>query len=625
MSRSLLHWVGFDSHPHGHDHGDAVDGAHHVHVHGAIDPAVATTARGIWAVKWSFVVLAIAAALQFAVVAASGSVALLADAIHNIADAATAVPLWIAFLFAHRKANSRFTYGYGKVEDLAGAIVVLVIFSSVVVAAWQALHRLLHPHPLNHLGVLAIAGVVGFVGNEIAAVLRIRVGREMESAALIADGYHARADGFTSLAVVVGAAGVWLGFPLADPIVGLLIAATILVIVWQSAGAVLTRLLDGVDPKVVAEIRHAAEHLPEIRELLDVRARWIGHQLHARADIAIAATLSVGDSIALADRFRAQVVKHLPALASFHVALAENREAASHNEDRQEDCVMRHHHLTLAAALMAFVLSMAALLALVLGRQWMWFGAGTAAAILAAHITLHWLAVGLGGATLAAYGLGWLHGDTAEGNATAPRTTGTVIHWAWRYDLLLWLISLGRESAFRQKQIDLAGIAPGETVLDVGCGTGTLAIAAKRRVGDSGRVYGIDASPEMIARARKKASKAGLELKFEAAAIEALPFPDATFDVVLSTVMLHHLPDQARQQGLREIRRILKPGGRLFAVDFGGSVSERHSRVGRHSNHAHFDILQLIPELKEVGLSGVSSGKVGFRDLWFVSSTAPTG
>lgn len=325
MAGDLLSWVGFARHGHPHAHAVIDDGAGHAHVHGALDPAIATTARGIWAVKWSFVVLATAAALQFAVFAASGSVALLADAIHNIADATTAIPLWIAFLFAHRKANSRFTYGYGKVEDLAGAVIVLVIFSSVVAAAWQAIHRLLHPHPVSHLGALAIAGLVGFVGNEVAAVLRIRVGREMDSAALIADGYHARADGLTSLAVIVGAAGVWLGFPLADPIVGLLIATTIVVVVWQSAGTVFRRLLDSVEPNIVAEMHHAAEHVSGIHAVLDARARWIGHQLHAQADIAVGSTLTVGDSIELSNRYRAEVMKHLPALASLHVEITESR------------------------------------------------------------------------------------------------------------------------------------------------------------------------------------------------------------------------------------------------------------------------------------------------------------
>ncbi len=325
MGRGLLNWFARHEHEHAHAGDVTRDGLRHAHVHGVLDPAIAATARGIWAVKWSFIVLALAAALQFAVVAASGSVALLADAIHNIADATTAVPLWIAFVFARRKPDSRFTYGYGRVEDLAGAVIVIVIFSSVVVAVWQAVARLLHPHPVNHLGALAIAGIAGSAGNEIAAILRIRVGREMSSAALTADGYHARADGLTSLAVVVGAAGVWLGFPLADPIVGLLIAATIVGVVWQSAGAVFSRLLDGVEPNVIEQMHHASEHVEGILELLGARARWIGHQLHAEADIAIEPGLSVREGVDLADRFKAEVIEHLPALASRHVSIVERQ------------------------------------------------------------------------------------------------------------------------------------------------------------------------------------------------------------------------------------------------------------------------------------------------------------
>jgi cation diffusion facilitator family transporter len=325
VASSLLNWFAGRGHQRAHGDDAHSDGVHHSHVHGVLDPAIAATARGIWAVKWSFVVLALAAALQLAVVAASGSVALLADAIHNIADATTAVPLWIAFVFARRKANSRFTYGYGRVEDLAGAVIVMVIFSSVVVAMWQAVTRLLHPHPVSHLGALAIAGIVGFAGNEIAAILRIRVGREMSSAALIADGYHARADGITSLAVIVGAAGVWFGFPLADPIVGLLIAATIVVVVWQSAGAVFSRLLDGVEPNVINEMHHAGEHIEGIIEVVGARARWIGHQLDAEADLVVEAGLSVREGVELADRFRAEVTQHLPALVSLHVAVTEKQ------------------------------------------------------------------------------------------------------------------------------------------------------------------------------------------------------------------------------------------------------------------------------------------------------------
>jgi cation diffusion facilitator family transporter len=205
---------------HGHDHSAE---AGHGHTHGVIDPTIATTERGIWAIKWSFVLLAITAALQVAVVLATSSVALLADTIHNVADATTAIPLWIAFKLAQRMPTAMFTYGYGRVEDLAGIAIVLVILSSAVIAGYESIDRIFHPQSITLLGWVAVAGVIGFIGNEAVAVFRIRVGREINSAALIADGFHARTDGLTSLAVVVGAVGVWLGFPLADPIIGLLI------------------------------------------------------------------------------------------------------------------------------------------------------------------------------------------------------------------------------------------------------------------------------------------------------------------------------------------------------------------------------------------------------------------
>jgi len=181
--------------------------------------------------------------------------------IHNIADAGTAIPLWVAFVLARRKPTQTFTYGYGRVEDFAGIVIVLIILFSALVAGYQAIDRLIHPHPVMHLGWLAAAGVIGFLGNEAVAVFRIRVGRQINSAALIADGYHARTDGLTSLAVVLGAFGVWMGFALADPIIGLIITAVILGIVWQSAGAVLTRMLDGVErPTALASLH--VEFLP---------------------------------------------------------------------------------------------------------------------------------------------------------------------------------------------------------------------------------------------------------------------------------------------------------------------------------------------------------------------------
>ncbi len=322
MLRSILAWLGFAeaSESHSHDHRGGHDRERdHGHTHGVLDPAIATTAQGIWAIKWSFAVLAVTAVLQLVVVAASSSVALLADTIHNVGDALTAVPLWIAFLLARRKPSARFTYGYGRAEDLAGVTIVLIILSSALVAGYQAIDRLIHPKAIEFLGWVALAGVVGFLGNEAVAVLRIRVGRRINSAALVADGYHARTDGLTSLAVVIGAGGVWLGYPLADPLVGLLITLAILGIVWQSGKTVFARMLDGVEPAITDEIRHAAEHVPEVRRVLDVRARWLGHRLSAELDLALEGNVTLTEADAIATRFERELFRHVPALSAARI------------------------------------------------------------------------------------------------------------------------------------------------------------------------------------------------------------------------------------------------------------------------------------------------------------------
>ena len=323
MLDSARDWLGFgpegQSHG-GHDHGE---GGTHGHTHGVIDASLAATDRGIWAIKWSFVILAATAALQFIVVVISGSVALLADMIHNVGDATTAIPLWVAFRLARRKPTKAFTYGLGKVEDFAGILIVLIILFSALVAGYEAVYRLFHPQAIAQLWWVAAAGLVGFAGNEIVAVFRIRVGRQMNSAALIADGYHARVDGLTSLAVVVGAIGVYLGFPLADPIIGLLITLAIFGIVWQSSKAVLTRMFDGVDPAVVDEIRHAAEHVPGIARVLDVQARWMGHRLQADVAISVPESTTLPEAIKTAGALRSELFGHLPALAEARVRFGE--------------------------------------------------------------------------------------------------------------------------------------------------------------------------------------------------------------------------------------------------------------------------------------------------------------
>jgi len=341
MVNSVLGWLGFGVHVHtygGHGHGGHDHGPHG-HTHGVIDATIATTDRGIWAIKWSFVILAVTAALQMAVFALSGSVALLADTIHNVGDATTAIPLWIAFILARRKPTQTFTYGLGRVEDLAGIIIVLIILFSAIVAGYEAIDRLINPRPISHLGWLAAAGIIGFLGNEAVAVFRIRVGREINSAALIADGYHARTDGLTSLAVVAGAIGVWLGFSLADPIIGLLITIAIFGIVWQSARSVLTRMLDGIEPGVMDEIHHAAAHVPGAH-VTEAKARWIGHKLHADVTIDVDGSLPLSAANKIALTLENELFEHMPALAAANIRFATEHAGRDHLHDHAHD----HNH-----------------------------------------------------------------------------------------------------------------------------------------------------------------------------------------------------------------------------------------------------------------------------------------
>jgi cation diffusion facilitator family transporter len=257
------------------------------------DSALESSAEGIRAVRVSLAVLGITALIQAVVVAFSGSVALLADTVHNLSDALTAVPLWVAFALARRPPTRRFTYGLGRVEDLAGLFVVLMIAASALVAGWESVRKLSHPTPVDHLWVVVAAGLAGFLGNEIVAVYRTRVGTRIGSAALVADGKHAQADGITSLGVVVGVIGVALGHPVADPIVGLLITAAILVVLYGAVRDVGRRLLDGVDPALVTRAEGVLGDVPGVLRLEEVRVRWIGHRMRADAVLAVDPHLDV--------------------------------------------------------------------------------------------------------------------------------------------------------------------------------------------------------------------------------------------------------------------------------------------------------------------------------------------
>ncbi len=287
---------------HSHDTGDS------------IDDAVTADARGIRAVKVSLLVLAATATVQLAIVAVSGSVALLADTIHNFSDALTAVPLWIAFALGGRAATRRYTFGYRRAEDLAGLFVLAMIAGSAVLAAWQSIDRLLNPQPITNIPIVVIAGIVGFAGNEAVALYRIRAGRAIGSAALVADGYHARTDGLTSLAVVAGALGVAAGYPLADPLVGLLISAVILVVLRQAAGQMLGRMMDAVDPDLVDQVEGVAAGVPGVQAIEQAQVRWLGHGLEAYLTLTVDRDLTVADGHALSEEVRHRLLHEVPRL-----------------------------------------------------------------------------------------------------------------------------------------------------------------------------------------------------------------------------------------------------------------------------------------------------------------------
>lgn len=290
-------------HPHGHSLGHRLKHLLTPHSHETadkLDPALESSARGMRALWVSLVVLGATALAQAVVVAVSGSVALLGDTVHNSADALTAVPLGIAFVLGRRAATRRFTYGYGRAEDLAGIAIVLTIAASAAFAGWTAIERLLDPRPVQHVPAVAVAALVGFAGNEWVARYRIRVGRDIGSAALVADGLHARTDGFTSLAVLLGAGGSALGWQLADPLVGLAITAAIALVLRDAAREVFRRVMDAVDPALVDRAERALLKVEGVRGVGELRLRWIGHRLRAEVAVVVDGDATVRQAHAIA-------------------------------------------------------------------------------------------------------------------------------------------------------------------------------------------------------------------------------------------------------------------------------------------------------------------------------------
>lgn len=311
----------------GHSH-DAAD---------KVDHALESSDRGIWAVKISLIGLGTTALLQVVVVAISGSVALLADTIHNFSDALTAVPLWIAFALGRRAASRRYIYGYGRAEDIAGVFIVAMIALSAALAGWESVRRLLDPQPIQNIGWVIAAALVGFAGNEAVAMFRIRVGKEIGSAALVADGYHARTDGFTSLAVLFGALGVLAGYPIADPLVGLGITAAILFVLRDAARDIWHRLMDAISPEIVDRLETAAQ-LYGVREVRNLRVRWLGHKLEAELQIVVKGDLATRSSHGIAEAVRHALLHAEPKL----VAVAVHVDPA--DDEGQDGHAQTAHH-----------------------------------------------------------------------------------------------------------------------------------------------------------------------------------------------------------------------------------------------------------------------------------------
>ena len=322
-------------HAHDHDHGHShsllpliaeafhLPGFAHSHEHTPLsaDPAVRDNELGIRTVKLALLALGLTTLLQVVIVAVSGSVALLGDTVHNLGDALNSVPLLIAFVLARRQANRRYTYGYGRAEDAAGLLIVVSIAFSAGYILWESVQKLINPQPIVYPGWIALAAVVGFIGNEVVAVMQIRTGRKIGSEAMVADGLHARTDGFTSLAVLVAAAGVWLGIPILDPIIGIIIGVAIVFITRDATRSMWHRLMDAVDPRLVETVEGILREHDEIRAIPRLQMRWLGHRLRAEVTLALAPDLTIAQGEAITDHITHHLYHALPTFAEATIAV----------------------------------------------------------------------------------------------------------------------------------------------------------------------------------------------------------------------------------------------------------------------------------------------------------------
>jgi cation diffusion facilitator family transporter len=312
-----------NNHSHAHDHSDdkgvwswiSKVFHFHSHAHHAEGSSFIENKEGIRVVWLALAALAITSVLQVIIVLISGSVALFADTAHNIVDGLNSIPLLMAFYLARRAATRRYTYGFARAEDVAGIFIVLSIAVSAGVIFWESFQKLLHPEPLDNLGWVATAAVIGFLGNEAVALLQMRTGRKIGSAALVADGLHAQTDGLTSLAVLVAAGGSWLGFPIIDPIIGLLIGVTILFITRDAAIRIWHRLMDAIEPEIMEQAEELIHEQSDVKELCQLRMRWLGHSLHAEVQIAVEPDLTTAKIFDITEQLRHELFHHVDHLA----------------------------------------------------------------------------------------------------------------------------------------------------------------------------------------------------------------------------------------------------------------------------------------------------------------------
>ena len=331
-----------DDHNHDHDDHDHEQPGDHGHggrghEHGRVDADLYGDRAGLRAVQIATAGMLLVSLIQLTIAIIGGSAGLFADALHNMGDVLTTVALWIAFVVSRRAANRRYTYGYYRTEDLAGIFIVLVIIASAVAGAIESILKLSSGNVPTQLYLSMAAAAIGCIGNEILAQYKISVGKRINSVPLVADGQHSRIDGLTSLAALVGLIGVRLGWPLADPIAGLLITVVILSVVYTTARSVLQRLLDAVDPHMVPSIVETASAVEGVAAANSVRARWVGHTLHIAMNIEVDPQLTLLKAHEIAEQVRHRLFHEIKGVSEVSI----HTDPSGVNEDYHQ--AMAHH------------------------------------------------------------------------------------------------------------------------------------------------------------------------------------------------------------------------------------------------------------------------------------------